>query len=581
MTPPVAALRDESNTALHAHACAQPLLVLRLRGSQRDMGAQHARLLRQHGGYEAVLDFYPRLPEMLLLGGANAHEHSLQLRAARTIKDVLLRRLERQRPAEYLARSRAFMEELGYPADHARFISVMDVFQNVVGVIGRLRLGPFASRASAAAVPACSTLMVWDDASADGRLRHARNFDFPGVGVWDLAPCVVFCEPDRGVRYGFVTARGADTPGVTAFNEAGLTVTAHTRFHRDITFRGAAVVDIGHDIVRRAETIDDAVAIAREHRVASTWGLAVSSAAEHRAVVIETTARDVRIVDPTADRGDHLTCANRYRHEATRAGQVETSSAWEAHSSGRQGRLRALVAEARGRGGMTLEDLEHALDDRVDPSAPDEPRGAGAIVAQPCTVKSIVSDPENHAVHVSVATAPTSRGPYQRVDWSWDGDADAWTLEPTITPAPSTAAERAHAHFVTATCLDRQSHDWRAALRELERAVELAPRDPSYRFLAGVLRLRTPNTTSALRHFSAGLDRERAPYRRAQLLLWGARAAEACDQTETARAWRDELLAMTGNQLSELRSAARADQTRRYDVRKRRIDINLLLVDAN
>ena len=51
---------------------------------------------------------------------------------------------------------------------------------------------------------AVATLLV-----QGGTLKHARNFDFPGIGVWDQAPEVVLCDPDEGVRYGFVTSRGA------------------------------------------------------------------------------------------------------------------------------------------------------------------------------------------------------------------------------------------------------------------------------------------------------------------------------------------------------------------------------------
>ena len=69
-------------------------------------------------------------------------------------------------------------------------------YYDIVGVVGRLGIGPFGRIAAEAAVPACSTLMAWGADSADGQLRHARNFDFPGIGVWDQAPEVVFCEPD-------------------------------------------------------------------------------------------------------------------------------------------------------------------------------------------------------------------------------------------------------------------------------------------------------------------------------------------------------------------------------------------------
>ena len=44
----------------------RPLLVLHLAGSQAEMGAQHGSLLREVGGYEKVLAYYPRMPEILI-----------------------------------------------------------------------------------------------------------------------------------------------------------------------------------------------------------------------------------------------------------------------------------------------------------------------------------------------------------------------------------------------------------------------------------------------------------------------------------------------------------------------------------
>ena len=56
-------------------------------------------------------------------------------------------------------------------------------------------------------------MIAWGDATVDGELLFARNFDFPGVGVWDAAPAFVACAPDGGQRYGFFTTRGARHAG--------------------------------------------------------------------------------------------------------------------------------------------------------------------------------------------------------------------------------------------------------------------------------------------------------------------------------------------------------------------------------
>ncbi len=551
-----------------------PLLVLSLRGSQAEMGAQHGRLLREAGGHEAAIAFYPGLPERLLRGGLEYPVDRLVERWGGALKGLLLGRMERQRPADYLERTRAFNEALGWPRSHSRHLLVMDLFQNVVGLIGRLGLAPLSRRASAAALPACSTLAVWDGASAGGELRHARNFDFPGIGIWDRAPVVAFCAPERGVRYGFVTTRGADLPGVTAFNEAGLTVTAHTRFHRDIRFTGAAVVDLGHDIVRRAESLADAVAIARERPVSSSWGLAVSSARERRAVVIETAGSQIEVVEP---RQDHLTCANRYRHAATRRGEVDASAAWAEHSDAREQRLHDLVEHGRSRGGLERHDLEQVLADQTDPDAPARTRGAGGVVSQPATVQSIVAEPARRALHVSVGPAPTSQGPFVRVPWSWDAPVGAVVAADVAPPRRADA----YARYVEAARLDVHTHDLAAVLAELAAAVALEPDDPSYRFLAGCLSLREGQAERALAHLEHGLLHEVAPFRRGQLGFWAARAADVARRPERAAALRAELLASPDPRLVELRSSAARDRSRPFDARRaRRIQLNMMVCDA-
>src|SRR5204862_5662656 len=140
----------------------------------------------------------------------------------------------------------------------------------------------------------------------------------PGIGVWDAAPAFVVGVPDRGQRYGFFTTRGADTAVVTVVNEAGLVLAPHTRWHRDVMWGGAMIVDVVHDIARRAETLADAIRIVNERPTSSSWGIAIGSARERAACVLELAGPHVDVVRP---RGDYLTCTNRYRTETLQAGE--------------------------------------------------------------------------------------------------------------------------------------------------------------------------------------------------------------------------------------------------------------------
>src|SRR5664279_1568052 len=75
-------------------------------------------------------------------------------------------------------------------------------------------------------------------------------------------------------------------------------ITSCARWHRDVTFGGAMIVDVIHDIARRAETLDDALRIARERPISSSWGVAIGSARERSAIVLEIAGPTVEVVRP-------------------------------------------------------------------------------------------------------------------------------------------------------------------------------------------------------------------------------------------------------------------------------------------
>lgn len=561
---------------------AHPLLVLTLRGTQEEMGHQHGTLLAAHGGHEAVLGYYPRMPEVMM-GPAHGGPPTV---LARPLIGLLLRRLERDRPRDLRERSRAFFAALGLPGSFSRHLFVMDLLQNVVGTAGRLgRVGPSRRLMNGAAVPACSSVAVWGAASSDQALRHARNFDFPGAGVWERWPAVVFCAPDRGQRYGFVTTRGADTPGITGFNEAGLTITAHTRFHRDVRWSGAGIIDLTHDLVRRAESLDDALKIARERPAQSSWGIIVSSARERSAVVLEVTGRAVEPVRPREGE-DFLLQTNRYATPSLKEHEVAPSVGHLANSDGRARVIRARVERALDQGGLTVEDLQGLLGAHDDPDVPDHVRAAGGVLAQGITVKSVVVEPGARRVHLSVGPCPTGAGPWVTVDWSWDEAVGAREVagEPVHAPLHPRYADgerrAAHERYVAAVSLDGQGASSEEVAAAIEAAASLDPDEPSYRFIAAGFALRRGDPARALEHLRAGLVHERAPFHRGQLLLWAARAADACGRPDEARGHRDALRALTDPLLVDHHAALERDARRPWTTRRlRKTVVNLVFPD--
>jgi hypothetical protein len=554
------------------------LFVARLRGTQAQMGAQHGRLVADDA--VRLYNFYKTMPERTLAGDM---PRPAKL-AVRAIANAWQARLARERPPELAARTRAFVEAVreAMPQHDAKgaalTLATMDSLQNCVSVAARAQLGPFSrplmARAVAAAVPACSTLIAWGRTTEDGELLFGRNFDFPGVGVWDAAPAFVVCVPDQGQRYGFFTTRGADTPVVTVVNEAGLILAPHTRWHRGVTWGGAMIVDVIHDIARRAETLEDAIAIAREKRASSSWGIAIGSAREKSGCVVELAGPHVDVVRPRPG-AEYVACTNRYRTEMLQAGELSGSAAWAIHSDRREARLRQLV-ETRERG-LTARDIAGFLGDRRDVNAPDRVRHLGAILAQPLNVHCVVAKPGAREAWLGVDRAPSCEGAWAHVAWEWDGAQGGWEAGAdgfTTTPLPDFVAphDEATCHVRDAVRAYEGSHDVAATKAAIDKAIAVCPDDPSLRLAAAWLAVESGTPDRALVHVHAGLATETEPYRRGQLLLWGARAANKMDPA-LARRWRDDLARLSGEGCDELRAHAR----RRHDGRPR---ANLMMVDA-
>ncbi len=547
------------------------LFLSRLVGTQEEMGTQH-------GGYAAadarrLFEFYRTMPERTLAGDSTAVERYV----VRQVSTAWQASLARTRPAELAARTRAFVAAAAPEASArerrviALTMATMDSMQNCVSVAARAQLGPFANkltaRATAAAVPACSTVVAWGNATVDGELMFARNFDFPGIGVWDAAPAFTVCAPRHGHGYAFFGSRGADAPVVTVVNEAGLVLAPHTRWHRDVTWSGAMIVDVVHDIARRAETLEDAIKIARERPASSSWGIAIASAREKSAIVIELAGPHVEVV---RTRNDYLVCTNRYRSDGMQRGQLAASHAWAHHSDHREQRLRTLV---EGRSGLALADLLRFLGDREHAGAR---RRFGSILAQPTNVHAVAIAPTSQRAIVGIDRAPSCEGRVAELGWEWAGPSGSWELAHhdssgfTARVADHVAPhDPATLHVREAVRVFEQSHDVAAARGSVERAIAIAPDDPSLRLAAAWLALEGGVHDRAVIHVHAGLSLETEPYRRGQLLAVGARAAK--DDPALRSRWLDALDRHRCDGVDELRLRAR---------RRAPLKTNLLMADA-
>jgi hypothetical protein len=543
-----------------------PLTILRLHGEEREMGRQHGDFQRQLGGHLPVLSYYASMPVCLLKGSQPAGPLRVVPDWAAPAVDALMRRLHRDRPGLLRRRSEAYMRALGLPPAQARHMMTMDVFQNLVGLAGRARVVPAARGWASGAIAACSSVAVWGAAVEGAALLHARNFDFPGIGLWDAAPTVVLCSPDKGLRYGYASSRGVDAPVVSLWNEAGLCVTTHTHLHREVRFGGAAVMDLCHEIIRRARTLDEAAAIARERPVASTWGLLVSAVNEASAVLIETTARRMAVTRP--EPGDpYLACTNHYLSHELQDGELAPNSGYAADSHGRLERMVRAVRESLPRGGLSALNLQALLGDHEDCEVEGLERGAGGVLAQPMGVHSIVMDPGGQRCFVSTDLAPTGRGAYAEVPWNWS-DKPGFELvaadrsqqpprQPSRFDTPQGTA--GYAHFLRAVQLENLGAEPAATAVHIARAAAADPDEATWQLLHAGFAMRSGDLDEAAAALHHGLSLPQAEFYTGRMHLWASRVASVQGDQVNAIRHREALLALDHPLCQPLQDEARVE----------------------
>ncbi|MEW6056470.1 MAG: C45 family peptidase [Bdellovibrionota bacterium] len=135
------------------------------------------------------------------------------------------------------------------------------------------------------------TSIIWNSGSVSA--FHGRNLDYEGVGYWDRKPVIVHSIPKEGLAHVSVTALGVHALGITAFNEAGLTLAVHQLTLSDTQASGTPVPVISAEVIRSARTIDDAIAIIRSFPRAGGWAYVLSQGLDR--AVVETSAHEIAI----------------------------------------------------------------------------------------------------------------------------------------------------------------------------------------------------------------------------------------------------------------------------------------------
>lgn len=540
--------------------------VLRVSGSFYEMGRQHGELLSREIA-EGTIPYYRKIVEKLMGKSALGPLSPLVWSGLQT---TLGRRVARQLPAFARDTIRGIAEGSGL--DPQIFMDGCTMPDSMMWVAARLMQlrghGPAVAHRIALGL-GCTSAVAWGDATKDGALLHARNFDYHGVSTWPKTKTVIFHEPDEGQRYVSVAAAGVGLGGITAMNEAGLSLTVHQHMFTDRTALGGTPIGcVGDVVMREAKNLDDAQRILESHTPVGCWTYVVTDGNAREVLCYEENPE--RSVAKRVREEGTFGYANIYLDEELGKSEIDLYGSYWRHNLGRHRRANELLEERRG--ALDPQAMAEILGDSGDPRC--RVRDSIAMVM---TVGSVVFRPEDGTVWVGTGEAPTSHGAFVPFSLEAMGHApERGTLE--VTPEPEAGA--AFESFRRAYVAYLDEGDVRGASEHARDACAAQPSEPLYHALCGLFAVELREARDAEAAFDRALELGHPDSERlASFHLWRGRARDLAGRREAAK---DDYRRSLGYHADpQVRAAAKKNLRRPFTERAaRKVHVDVSMVDV-
>ncbi len=244
------------------------ILEVRLGGSPEAIGEQMARLLR---------------PEMVANEGEllGQFRHFVPLSPLRTlIVDIARTRfadadlgMDPRRRREIAAQALAFQPDPydGFMPTYDRMVFLNSLYDVSLSFEHSPLLG-------------CTTFVARGEASEGGHVLLARNFDFEAGPIFDHGKAVFLVHEEGRIPYASVSWPGF-IGSVTGMNAEGLALVIHGGRARDVMPGGEPVPHAMREVLARARTVDEAVAILAERAAMVSHIVVLADAAGDAAAV--------------------------------------------------------------------------------------------------------------------------------------------------------------------------------------------------------------------------------------------------------------------------------------------------------
>jgi hypothetical protein len=507
--------------------------VLRLSGDYAERARQHGALLREEIPSGAIPALVHKNEALIRGGPGPMRVRVLQDLVVWAYKRLLVPWLASRLDSERKAAVDAIARETGLTVQTLR-----EALLHVDGLMLLARLSIMRTlrrQLGPGAVGACTSAVVPASWTRSGRMLVARNLDYPMVGPWEANTTVLFHDTVAAgeIPHVAVTSAGVHTAGLTAMNRAGITIASHTIFGTEYSLRGQPFAIVGEEIIRRAESIDDAVDIARRNLPKNPWSYVISSAVEQKAVVLELTPTRAEIVSLLPD--EVLSHANQFQSPALQEQEAVISGAACSDFHRRRCGIREALEPARGQ--VDVVHLAEALGSHVDAQIGAE-RVYGDVVSGITTVQSVVMDPSAQVIWVSNRPdSPCGLGTFVEVDVArfWTDGGEPSTVAGGRASAPGLA--EAIEHYRTAYRAMHVEHAPPSEVVEsLLRSVASFPSDGNLWLQLGLVQFRLSRFADAMASLDEAAQRSLTPHVRHVCELFRARAMDIAGRRSEALA---------------------------------------------
>lgn len=387
------------------------MLEVRLAGSPEAIGQQMGRLLHPEmvaiedellGQFEHFVPLSPVRALLVDLGRARFGDADLGM--------------DPRRRREIAAQSLAFQPDPfdGFMPTYDRFVFLSSLYDVSLSFEHSPLLG-------------CTTFVARGEATAGGKVLLARNFDFEAGPTFDRGKAVFLVLEDDRIPYASVSWPGF-VGAVTGMNAEGLAVVVHGGRARDVVPGGEPVPHAVREVLGRARTVAEAIAILEERPPMVSHILVIADAAGDAASVERAPGAPIhaRRAAPVLAVTNHF--------EGPLAADPKNQAVREKTSTlARRARLDEILAARTAP--MTVADAVSILRDRRGAGDVELPLGDRRTLDALIATHGVVADATERALWVS--ESPHLLGRFVRFDLRELLDPDA---EPGDDVAPVTIA---------------------------------------------------------------------------------------------------------------------------------------------